>query len=180
MKSLSILVAAASVAVATFDNLPSCGQVCMTNMNNIAINDFGCAQGNIVCYCEKINYGYGIRDCANEACSSPQDAANVISYGSNYCAGESLVPNTNSLPLTQNPQVPCRAPPLRPPALPATASCRLPPAVSPLALAPPPVLPAPVLLELAPALALALALVASAPPSRLLVARPSSRAAPRS
>ncbi|KAK7564409.1 hypothetical protein BKA81DRAFT_405491 [Phyllosticta paracitricarpa] len=100
MKSLSILVAAASVAVATFDNLPSCGQVCMTNMNNIAINEFGCAQGNIVCYCEKVNYGYGIRDCANEACSSPVDAANVISYGSNYCAGalSSAAPSTPSAP----------------------------------------------------------------------------------
>lgn len=100
MKSLSILVAAASVAVATFDNLPSCGQVCMTNMNNIAINEFGCAQGNILCYCEKVNYGYGVRDCANEACSSPQDAANVISYGSNYCAGAlaSAAPSTPSAP----------------------------------------------------------------------------------
>ncbi|KAK7515260.1 uncharacterized protein IWZ02DRAFT_435715 [Phyllosticta citriasiana] len=100
MKSLSILVAAASVAVATFDNLPSCGQVCMSNMNNIAINEFGCAQGNIVCYCQKVNYGYGIRDCANEACSSPEDAANVISYGSNYCAGalSSAAPSTPSAP----------------------------------------------------------------------------------
>lgn len=69
-------------------------QVCMTNMNNIAVNEFNCTQGDILCYCEKINYGYGVRDCANEACASPADAAAVIAYGTNYCGGTSLAPIT--------------------------------------------------------------------------------------
>lgn len=66
----------------------------MTNMNNIAVNEFNCTQGDILCYCEKINYGYGVRDCANEACASPADAAAVIAYGTNYCGGTSLAPIT--------------------------------------------------------------------------------------
>lgn len=53
----------------------------------IATNDFGCTQGDVVCYCNNADFGYGVRDCANEACDSEQ-AASVIAYGTNYCAGK--------------------------------------------------------------------------------------------
>lgn len=62
-------------------------QTCISNMLAIATNDFGCAQGDVVCYCNNADFGYGVRDCANEACGSEQ-AASVIAYGTNYCAGK--------------------------------------------------------------------------------------------
>lgn len=52
--------------------------------------DLGCAVTNPVnatCLCQNVNFGYGIRDCAQEACGSAEAAA-VVAYGNQYCAGE--------------------------------------------------------------------------------------------
>lgn len=46
---------------------------------------FGCQQGNVTCYCTEPNFGYGVRDCANEACPNASDAATVIAFGTQYC-----------------------------------------------------------------------------------------------
>lgn len=62
-------------------------QTCINNMVSIATSDFGCAQGDVNCYCANGDFGYGIRDCANEACGSDQ-AASVIAYGNSYCQSE--------------------------------------------------------------------------------------------
>lgn len=51
----------------------------------IAQSQFGCAQGDTVCYCTQPRFGYGVRDCSNEACSNAGDAAKVIQYGTQYC-----------------------------------------------------------------------------------------------
>lgn len=56
-------------------------------MISIATSSFGCAQGNVTCYCTNQDFGYGIRDCSNEACSA-SDAATVIAFGTQYCKGE--------------------------------------------------------------------------------------------
>jgi len=45
----------------------------------------GCKPGDSFCLCNNANFGYGIRDCANQACH-PSDAVAVINYGINYCA----------------------------------------------------------------------------------------------
>ena len=53
-------------------------------MLGIATSSFGCGQGDVLCYCREPNFGYGVRDCANEACGS-EEAATVIAFGTQYC-----------------------------------------------------------------------------------------------
>jgi hypothetical protein len=57
-------------------------------MIQIASSQFGCDFGNVTCYCTNQDFGYGIRDCSNEACSA-SDAAEVIAFGTQYCESES-------------------------------------------------------------------------------------------
>jgi hypothetical protein len=57
---------------------------CINNMLGIATSSFGCGQGDVLCYCREPNFGYGVRDCANEACGS-SEAATVIAFGTQYC-----------------------------------------------------------------------------------------------
>ncbi|RYP03808.1 hypothetical protein DL765_010383 [Monosporascus sp. GIB2] len=88
MKTSAILVgstAALAAAQATFPaGFPECGQVCITNMLNLA-NNFGCGL-DPVCLCTKPDFLYGIRDCSNEYCQDPNAAAQSINYGTQYCA----------------------------------------------------------------------------------------------
>ncbi|RYP34686.1 hypothetical protein DL767_004132 [Monosporascus sp. MG133] len=88
MKTSAILVgssAALAAAQATFPaGFPECGQVCITNMLNLA-NNFGCGI-DPVCLCTRRDFLYGIRDCSNEYCPNPSAAAQVINYGAQYCA----------------------------------------------------------------------------------------------
>jgi len=55
-------------------------------MIQIAGSQLGCATGNVTCYCTQPDFGYGVRDCANEACQNSGDAQRVIAFGSTYCA----------------------------------------------------------------------------------------------
>lgn len=65
--------------------LPSCGQVCWSNMQG-QYSTLGCAStSNAACLCSNANFGYGIRDCANGACGTAV-ASTVIAFGSSYCA----------------------------------------------------------------------------------------------
>ncbi|RYP27249.1 hypothetical protein DL766_006461 [Monosporascus sp. MC13-8B] len=88
MKTSAILVgssAALAAAQATFPaGFPECGQVCITNMLNLA-NNFGCGV-DPVCLCTKPDFLYGIRDCSNQYCHDPNAATQVINYGAQYCA----------------------------------------------------------------------------------------------
>ncbi|KAF2272808.1 uncharacterized protein EI97DRAFT_436584 [Westerdykella ornata] len=52
-------------------------------MLQIAQSQFGCSPGDAVCYCTNPNFGFGIRDCVNEACS-PDQAARVIAFGTEF------------------------------------------------------------------------------------------------
>ncbi|KAF2024148.1 hypothetical protein EK21DRAFT_118066 [Setomelanomma holmii] len=54
-------------------------------MAQIAITEFQCAANDYGCYCTKSNYGYGVRDCVNQACSQG-DAAAAIAYAAAQCA----------------------------------------------------------------------------------------------
>jgi len=56
-------------------------------MLGIATAQFGCGQSDVLCYCREPNFGYGVRDCANEACGSGE-AATVIAFGTQYCASK--------------------------------------------------------------------------------------------
>lgn len=55
-------------------------------MIQIASSQLGCAAGNVTCYCTEPDFGYGVRDCANQACTNASDATTVISFGTSYCA----------------------------------------------------------------------------------------------
>lgn len=46
-----------------------------------------CEADNTSCLCSKPRFVYGIRDCANEYCSSSDDANAVQEFGKNICAG---------------------------------------------------------------------------------------------
>ena len=54
-------------------------------MIQIATSQLGCDTGNVDCYCQQPDFGYGVRDCAQEACQSDNDAQTVISFGQQYC-----------------------------------------------------------------------------------------------
>ncbi|RYP05613.1 hypothetical protein DL764_003674 [Monosporascus ibericus] len=88
MKTSAILVgssAALAAAQATFPaGFPECGQVCITNMLNLA-NNFGCGL-DPVCLCTRPDFLYGIRDCSHEYCRDPDAATRSINYGTQYCA----------------------------------------------------------------------------------------------
>jgi hypothetical protein len=46
----------------------------------------GCTSADAACLCNKSDFAFGIRDCANEACGP--DAQKIIAYGTNFCKGE--------------------------------------------------------------------------------------------
>jgi len=72
--SATILAGAALVAAQDLSSLPQCGQTCINNMIQIASSQLGCDTGNVDCYCQQPDFGYGVRDCAQEACQSDSDA----------------------------------------------------------------------------------------------------------
>lgn len=59
-------------------------------MIQIASSQLGCAAGNVTCYCTEPDFGYGIRDCSDQSCPTPQDAQEVISFGTTYCSSRSI------------------------------------------------------------------------------------------
>jgi hypothetical protein len=54
-------------------------------MIQIASSQLGCAAGNVTCYCNEPDFGYGIRDCSDESCTNQAEAQTVIAYGLTYC-----------------------------------------------------------------------------------------------
>ena len=61
-------------------------------MISIADSQFGCSVGNVTCYCTNKDFGFGIRDCSNEACPNASQAAQVISFGNQYCSSKFEAP----------------------------------------------------------------------------------------
>lgn len=66
-------------------------------MLGIATAQFGCGQNDVLCYCKEPNFGYGVRDCANEACGS-SEASTVIAFGTQYCQSEYILEYTSLRP----------------------------------------------------------------------------------
>jgi hypothetical protein len=46
----------------------------------------GCSNTDAACLCRNVNFGYGVRDCSNQACPDQNAVSSVISYGLAYCA----------------------------------------------------------------------------------------------
>jgi hypothetical protein len=61
-------------------------QTCINNMLALAPS-LGCASNDANCLCSNPNFGYGIRDCSNQACGA-EVASSVIAYGGTYCSGK--------------------------------------------------------------------------------------------
>lgn len=103
---LAVGCAAAFVAAQDLSALPACGvstfefsierafthtcadtslkQTCISNMLGQA-TELGCSASDYSCLCNNENFGYGVRDCSNEACGNASDAATVISFGTAFC-----------------------------------------------------------------------------------------------
>ena len=60
-------------------------QTCINNLLGLSPS-FGCPSAEASCLCAEPNFGYGVRDCSNEACGNADVANQVISYGLAYCA----------------------------------------------------------------------------------------------
>lgn len=54
------------------------------------VTDFGCADGNIACYCSHVDFAYGIRDCTNAVCTDGSAIQSAIAYGQSICRCELL------------------------------------------------------------------------------------------
>ncbi|MCJ1238052.1 daughter-specific expression- protein [Varicellaria rhodocarpa] len=53
----------------SFDNLPPCGKVCVSNLLEQAAS-LGCSGIDVTCLCTKVNFADGVHDCAIESCAS--------------------------------------------------------------------------------------------------------------
>merc|ERR1711881_527078 len=85
MKSFIATAAIIGAALAQLDQLPPCGQTCINNMLGQA-SALGCANDDAACLCANADFGYGVRDCTNEACPADADRNAVIQYGLAYCS----------------------------------------------------------------------------------------------
>lgn len=56
----------------------------------------GCGTSDPACLCRNVNFGYGIRDCANGAYGTAV-ASTVISFDSSYCASATAARTTFQL-----------------------------------------------------------------------------------
>jgi CFEM domain len=63
--------------------LDSCGKLCISNLLSMGPS-LGCPTPDAACLCGNVDFGYGIRDCAYQACGTSEAAA-VISYASSFC-----------------------------------------------------------------------------------------------
>jgi hypothetical protein len=74
----------ATPTITAIAGLPPCGQTCMNNLIG-QYSTLGCASPQPSCLCQNVDFGYGIRYCANGACGTAV-ASTVISFGSAYCS----------------------------------------------------------------------------------------------
>ncbi|KAK9770189.1 hypothetical protein SCAR479_13154 [Seiridium cardinale] len=87
----------ASVTAQSYPSgFPNCGIICVSNLVALAPN-FDCASTDYACLCQRANFQYGVRDCANEACPNAGDAQTVITYAVNQCASAGVaLPDTSA------------------------------------------------------------------------------------
>ncbi|KAH7321224.1 hypothetical protein B0I35DRAFT_408206 [Stachybotrys elegans] len=89
MKSVIFAVAGSLAAVASaqsIPDLPSCGQVCASNMLAAGkAEELGCSPSDIQCLCLNVNFTYGFRDCSLAVCG-PEDARRILDYGIGLCS----------------------------------------------------------------------------------------------
>ncbi|KAK4174738.1 hypothetical protein QBC36DRAFT_332986 [Triangularia setosa] len=108
MKSVAAFVlafGAASVVAQFPEGFPACGATCVGNMVAKAGGEFpNCSSTDASCLCNAANFRWGINDCADQACGSPELAQQVKDYAVSYCAGASaptdIPPSVTGVPTT--------------------------------------------------------------------------------
>ncbi|KAF5128722.1 GPI-anchored CFEM domain protein [Metarhizium anisopliae] len=76
-------------------DLPQCGQTCINNML-AKHRELGCGDKDVACMYRAPNFNYGVRDCANGACSNADRASTVISFETSYWCPSFMATGTNS------------------------------------------------------------------------------------
>ncbi|KAH8892010.1 hypothetical protein GQ53DRAFT_141807 [Thozetella sp. PMI_491] len=90
MKTTTLLMAATAgisgVAAQNYpSNMPQCGHVCGDNLLAM-FGSFNCSsKSDYACLCRNMNFGYGVHDCAVEACQDNNNANIVIGWGNQLC-----------------------------------------------------------------------------------------------
>ncbi|KAJ2973570.1 hypothetical protein NQ176_g6534 [Zarea fungicola] len=74
--------------------LPSCGQTCFGNML-AQYQALGCSTNDPACLCRNVNFGYGIRDCANGACGVDVGST-VIAFETGYYCPSAVAARTTT------------------------------------------------------------------------------------
>ncbi|KAL8931254.1 MAG: hypothetical protein Q9211_007108 [Gyalolechia sp. 1 TL-2023] len=87
----AFVVAQSPETLQALDSLPDCGKTCINNMLGQA-QSLGCQPTDVACLCANQNFGYGIRDCTQEACPPTANRAQVIDFGTMFCASKSDPP----------------------------------------------------------------------------------------
>nr|UUW20877.1 CFEM86 protein [Metarhizium anisopliae] len=82
-------------------DLTQCGQTCINNML-AKHQELGCGDKDMACMCAP-NFNYGVRDCANGACSIADRASTIISFEASYWCPSFMATGTNSPTQTPTP-----------------------------------------------------------------------------
>ncbi len=83
MRSLTYAIIGSLLLVVVQSQVNNCGQLCINNLLAKA-PALGCSSNDAACVCKNVDFGYGLRDCAIQACGAAQEAA-VLAYGTSYC-----------------------------------------------------------------------------------------------
>lgn len=86
MKSIALLSLFAAAGLAQdMGGISDCGKMCINNMLDLA-PELGCEAKDMACLCANMDFGYGVRDCATEACPG-DDLEKIQSVGAAQCPG---------------------------------------------------------------------------------------------
>lgn len=58
--------------------------------------ELGCGNQDIACMCRAPNFNYGVRDCANAACTDAGQASTVIAFETSYWCPKYMATGTHS------------------------------------------------------------------------------------
>lgn len=68
---------------------------------------FSCASStDYACLCKNANFGYGVHDCAVEACLDNNKANTVINWGNKLCSDAGVNINIPPASVSKNPALP--------------------------------------------------------------------------
>ncbi|WEW62020.1 hypothetical protein PRK78_007520 [Emydomyces testavorans] len=99
---LSIALCALLGAAQNMNDISACGRMCIQNMLNKA-PQLGCGNNDMACLCSKIDFGYGVRDCTQQACGGV-DLEKIVALGQSMCASNGGNTSGTGLPTASSAQ----------------------------------------------------------------------------